>query len=248
MAKARMLHNKISKSLQVDSLPLPAQLLFTWTIPHADDEGRLRGEPKYIKGTVVPYKKWSEKIIKDYLNEMRDARLIYYWEQNNEWVIEFIKWKEYQHIRKDRLEPSKLPSYKSLNDNHLSTNRQPADNQLAPQANVIQDNSSEVNKSEYKEEVADKNSSNKTDLQGSIANPTAEVNSRQGHVAYELWKRMDKGNFKALSLYTTYQKKVPEHLLFQWASEIEQDKTVKNKGSVFNSKVEKYLSERRQNG
>jgi len=57
MAKARMLHNKISKSLQVDSLPVPAQLLFTWMISWADDEGRLKGEPKYIKATVIPYKK-----------------------------------------------------------------------------------------------------------------------------------------------------------------------------------------------
>ena len=114
MAKARMLHNKISKSLQVDELPLPAQLLFSWMISWADDEGRIRGEPKYIKGTVVPLKNWSLKHIERYLQAMRNLGLIYYWSDNNEQYIEFVKWNEHQQIRKDRLIKSTIPSFKLI--------------------------------------------------------------------------------------------------------------------------------------
>ena len=78
MAKARMLHNKISTLLQVNRLSLPAKLLFTWMIAHADDEGRLRGEPEYIKATVVPMTKWSFKLISVYIKEMVNQQLIYH--------------------------------------------------------------------------------------------------------------------------------------------------------------------------
>jgi len=145
MAKARMLHNKISKSLQVDSLPVPAQLLFTWMISWADDEGRLKGEPKYIKATVIPYKKWSIKNIDQYLQQMKEVGLIHHWQQNNEWFIEFVKWTEYQHIRKDRLDPSKLPSFSNKNVNQMTTNRQPNNTQKTPQYNGIQSNQVQSN-------------------------------------------------------------------------------------------------------
>lgn len=61
MAKARMIHKKISASTQVNRLTLPARLLFSWMIPHADDEGRIKGEPEYIKAVVVPMTRWSFK-------------------------------------------------------------------------------------------------------------------------------------------------------------------------------------------
>ena len=44
MAISRMLHKSISHSIQVNRLSPEARLLFTWMIPHADDEGRIKGE------------------------------------------------------------------------------------------------------------------------------------------------------------------------------------------------------------
>lgn len=253
MAKARMLHNKISKSLQVDSLPLQAQLLFTWMISWADDEGRLKGEPKYIKGTVIPYKNWSEKLVKDYLNKMKDVSLIYYWQQNEEWLIEFIKWSDYQHLRKDRLEPSKLPSFNARDDNRLSTKtrqndnqettkEQPIDNQQTPQSNVIESNPREVNKGEYKEKrVTDNNSFKKV---GDLVNPdTYKPNSAVETAAYEAWRKLELHNPRAF--YTTYipaaKKGLPAGMFFQFTSEIRQDPSIKNRGAVFNEKVKEFF-------
>lgn len=175
MAKARMLHKKISLSMQVNELPLPARLLFTWLIPHADDEGRLKGDPKYVKGSIVPLTNWPPKMIRNYLELMNNNQLIHYWQENNEWFIQFCKWEDYQTIRKDRLEPSKLPSFNNGNDNQLSTKRQPSDNQQTAQANISKPNVIEVNKSEYKENVADKNL-----ITNEIASPiTTKDNKKQ---------------------------------------------------------------------
>lgn len=140
MAKARMLHKSISTSSQVNGLSLPARLLFTWLIPHTDDEGKLKGNPEYVKALVVPMTNWSFGKITQYLNEIEKARLIYYWEQNSEWFIEFVKWQEHQSIRPDRFKPSNLPSIKVKNDNQISAKRQPIDNQTTPQSNVIESN------------------------------------------------------------------------------------------------------------
>jgi len=70
MAKARMLHKTISTSSQVNKLSLPARLLFTWAIAHADDDGRLRGDPEYIKATVVPMVRWSFKKVERYFADV----------------------------------------------------------------------------------------------------------------------------------------------------------------------------------
>jgi len=114
MAQRRMLNKSISQSLQVDRLPLPGQLLFTWMISHADDDGRLNGEPKWVKATVVPLKnkgKWSIRYIQEYLLKMADVSLIYYWYQNGTRYIEFPTWQEHQTIQADRATLSRIPAY-----------------------------------------------------------------------------------------------------------------------------------------
>lgn len=153
MAKARMLHKKISVSLQANKLSLPARLLFTWMISHADDEGRLKGNPEYIKAMVVPMTRWSFKLIQKYIEEIKQQGLIYYWQDDNEHYIEFVKWKEYQTIRKDRFIDSNLPSFKGRKDNQNETITQPNDNQITAQSNEIEDKEIQFNKSEVNEKA-----------------------------------------------------------------------------------------------
>lgn len=49
-----MLDKKISVSEQVANLPERGQLIFTWSIPHADDVGLLPFSLKTLKATIVP--------------------------------------------------------------------------------------------------------------------------------------------------------------------------------------------------
>ncbi len=250
MAKARMLHKKVSLSMQVNSLPLPAQLLFTWMISHVDDDGRLKGEPEYIKATVVPMKKWSFKQIEKHLLAIKDLGLIYYWEQNGEWFIELVKWKEHQQIQKDRYKPSDLPSFPNENGGNLYTSRIQPVNKSTPQSNIDESNSVKVNLSEYgkEESVADKNSFKKV---GDLINPaTYKPTSAVETAAYEAWKRLELNNPRAF--YTTYipaaKRGLPAELFYQFTSEIRQDPSIKNRGAVFNKKVDDYFNMKSNNG
>lgn len=243
-----MQHKKISVSVQVNKLSLPARLLFTWMISHADDEGRLKGDPEYVKATVIPMAKWSFKLIKNYLEEIKNQGLIYYWEENSEWFIEFVKWLEHQTIRKDRLIPSSLPSFNRNNDNHLSTKGQPDDNQETPQDNISELNEIEVNKSEYnlKEDktdifIADKNSY-KDEFR--IINPKTFTPGNEVEVAaHKAWNTLEPNN--PIALQSTYLKAaklgLPPTKFYEFVSEIKQDPTINNKGAVFNQKLRVYL-------
>ncbi len=240
MAKARMLHKKISTSGDVSRLSLPARLLFTWMIAHADDEGRLKGEPSFIKVAVVPYTNWSQKLIERYLNQMKDVGLIYYWQENNQRFIEFPKWNEYQSIRKDRFEPSKLPTFNNKNDNQVSTKRQPNDNQTTPQANISESNSVEFNKSEYNDSLADKKTFKSTK---DILNPNRYVPKNKDEVAAkETWLFWEPNNSRAF--YSTYlhlaRKGLPSSYFYQFTSEMKVSRP-KNPGAVFNAKAKDYF-------
>lgn len=243
MAKARMLHKKISVSVQVNRLTLPARLLFTWMIPHADDEGRMKGDPEFIRATVVPMVKWSFKKIREYLEEIKNKGLIYYWQENGEWFVEFIKWKEHQQIRKDRFSPSDLPSYPKKNDNQVTTTYQPADNQETTQANVIKSNSIESNKSESNE-IGNADKSYKGN--GLVVHPRDFKPSCEGEVAaFEAWQKLEPT--KPWSLGGTYlhahRKGLPANLFYRFVSEIQQDNSIKKPGAVFNKKVEEYFEQ-----
>lgn len=240
-----MLHNKISKSLQVDNLSLPAQLLFSWMISWADDEGRIRGEPKYIKGTVVPLKNWSLKHIGAYIESMRDQGLIYYWSENSEQYIEFAKWKEHQSIKSDRFKPSELPSYSELDGNNLSPNSIHNVSKTTPQSNISESNSIEVNKSELNEveQIAVKNTSYKGNTYMDRNPDTFEPQTPGDAMAKEVWEKLEPTN--RWSFYSTYLKPIrkglPPDVLYQFCSEIKQDPTVKEPGKVMNKKISDYF-------
>lgn len=231
MAKARMLHKIISISLQVNKLSLPARLLFTWMIAHADDDGRMHGEPEYIKATVVPMTKWSFKKIRAYLEEISKAGLIFWWSnpQNNEWFVEFINWKKYQQIKSDRYKPSDLPSFNKESGNTMEPNGIQIGTESAPQANISEYNQGKFNKGEY---IADKNF--KPSNEGELA-------------AWEAHKELEPNRPWALKL--TYlralEKGLPPAKFYQYMSEIKQDPTIKDKGKVFNAKVTEWLEKQK---
>ncbi len=241
MAKARMLHNKISTSLQVNKLSPPAQLLFTWMIAHADDDGRMRGEAESIKGTVVPLKKWSFKKIKHYLEEMHDAGLIYWWPnlKTEEWFVEFINWGKYQQIKSDRYKPSDLPSLTNNNGSNLETDGIQNGTTSATQSNISELNPTESNKSEY---VADKEFLGmevEKNYTSKFFNPTneGEVAANEAHIALE----PDHPWALKLTYLRALEKGLPPNMFYQYVREIKQDPTIENKGKVFNAKVKEYF-------
>lgn len=238
MATRRMLHNKISLSLQVNKLPLEAQLLFTWMISHADDEGRLKGEPEYVKATVVPLKEWSVDMVSNYLDEIQKQKLINYWDDGNRKIIEFISWKDHQSIRKDRFQPSKLTSFIE-EMNGKTTNCLPDVNQVTAQHNTkeFSFNKKEENKNKNSESCKSIISKNKE----RVISDSGNLNRHQS-AAYFAWKKLEPNNKD--SLFTTYLRAVKlgikDEVIYRFVSEISADKSIKNPGKVFNFKVDEY--------
>lgn len=67
------------------------------------------------------------------------------------------------------------------------------------------------------------------------------------YLAHETWKRLEPNNKKSFSTtyLHAYKRNLPEGLFGQFASEIEQDPSIKNKGAVFNRKVQEYFNKRK---
>jgi hypothetical protein len=66
-------------------------LLFTWMIAHADNTGRLRGEPSFMKAVVVPYVPGvTEADVEIWLAKLASLGLI-------DWYV--IKGNRYVHLR-----------------------------------------------------------------------------------------------------------------------------------------------------
>jgi len=266
MATRRMLHNKISLSIQVNRLPLKARLLFTWMISHADDEGRLKGNPSYVRAKVLPMTQWADEEIKKYLVKMREEGLIHYWQVEDDWFIEFVKWEDHQTLRKDRFNPSNLPSFEKKkteekkqekrngkqNDNQMATKCQPSDNQRETQANIDKHRLTKANANKDKANGKESRIANKNSCKsvGEIIDPANyRPNNAKQTAALEAWKKLEPNNPEAFM--TTYlnacKRGLPTDLFYKFCSEIEQDKTINNKGAVFNQKVKDYFEKNANN-
>jgi len=111
MAEGRMLKKKISLNDNLADLDNDThRLLFTWGLAHLDIEGRITGNPRVFKAAVAPLLDHltSEKISK-FFKDAYSKGLIIHYEINNEWWIQYPKFKENQNLRNSREAPSRIP-------------------------------------------------------------------------------------------------------------------------------------------
>lgn len=106
----RMISRSISTSRKVNRLQTDqARLLFTWMILHADDEGRMEGNPETIKMAVIPGLSWTLEDIKSYLSDLTQNNLIKYYQTSEEFYIQINKWDAFQTFHGIHKSPSKIP-------------------------------------------------------------------------------------------------------------------------------------------
>jgi len=74
MARGRMVNKKISNDKRINDMPLQAELLFTWLIPHLDCNGCFYGSTQMIKSLVIPRKNWSKKLVEKCLTIMENSK------------------------------------------------------------------------------------------------------------------------------------------------------------------------------
>jgi hypothetical protein len=112
MSQRRMVHTKLWSSERVGQLCHSARLLFIGCITLADDEGKLKAHPAYLKGQIFPYDedvgaaeitKWRAKL--------HDAGLINLYTVDEKEYMQHPNWAKYQTLRKDRTKKGILPDF-----------------------------------------------------------------------------------------------------------------------------------------
>ncbi|MFW6116526.1 MAG: hypothetical protein ACOC6F_02255 [bacterium] len=128
----RMISPEIWRNEKVASLPDAGRLLFIGMFSNADDDGRLKASPRFLRATIFPY---DNDKTDEQLRELRDrcARqgLIRVFSSDGQEYLDIPGWSQHQHIRKDRYSPSRLPGY-CERGNQMTPKCPPSDNQTTP--------------------------------------------------------------------------------------------------------------------
>jgi hypothetical protein len=88
--KGRVVMKAISTSQKVASLRSPwHKLLYTWLIPHADNLGRLEGDPMVIRSMIFPReRKVQPAMVRKWLDALHRARLICWFDRDGDRYIQ----------------------------------------------------------------------------------------------------------------------------------------------------------------
>ena len=109
-----MIDKKISVSEQVANLPVEAQLIFTWSIPHTDDLGLLPHSPRTLKAMVVPMWDMTVEAFGFHLeNIVKEGLYQVYTHTDGIKYLRVTKFAHHQTLKKDRNPNTLLNEIKS---------------------------------------------------------------------------------------------------------------------------------------
>jgi len=135
----RMITSEIFFNEKVGSLPAGGRLLFIGIFSNADDDGRLKASPKFLKARIFPYDDdISSDDVQSWRDQCRDIGLIRVYNKDGKEYLDVPGWLEHQSIRKDRYKESTIPAYGNQSSpteqplgEHSETKEQPDGNQVA---------------------------------------------------------------------------------------------------------------------
>ena len=108
----RSLWGSISTSRKVNSVSLGAALLYTWAIPHFDDEGFLDGEEEQIRAKIVPLRpEYRGATLKKYILELEKVGLWHFFRGDSRIIIYDPAFDTHQIFHGFKKIPSKLRAY-----------------------------------------------------------------------------------------------------------------------------------------
>jgi len=102
MAQRRMIDKKISVSEQVSVLPVEAQLIYTWSIPHADDLGLLPYHTRTLRALIVPLLDITQSTFDSHLESIVKAGLFEVYTEGESRFLKITKFLKHQTLKKDR--------------------------------------------------------------------------------------------------------------------------------------------------
>lgn len=105
-----MIYGSVYANAELNLLPIEARHLYIGTLVLADDDGRLRADPRFLKGQLFSYDEdITSAQVDKWLTQLEAVGQISIYEEKGVRVLTHPKWKEYQRIRSDMYTPSKLP-------------------------------------------------------------------------------------------------------------------------------------------
>lgn len=102
MAQKRMIDKKISVSEQVADLSLKAQIIYTWSIPHADDLGLLPYSHKTLRAIVVPLMDITLEDFGIQMESIVHQGLMKVFEHEGQKYYQILNFHKHQTLKKDR--------------------------------------------------------------------------------------------------------------------------------------------------
>ena len=108
------------QSENVSKLSIPARLLLVGMISNADDYGRGRATPAFLKSICFTYDNVSIRLIKNYLKMIYANISVIEYQVNGSAYYMFTKWTDFQRV--DKPQPSSIPPPVSTDSQNDSEN------------------------------------------------------------------------------------------------------------------------------
>jgi hypothetical protein len=100
MPRIRTVKPEMWQDEALGAVSVHARLLFVGLITQADDDGRLRGAPSLIGGSVFPYDGFQARKIDGWLDELTERSLIVRYEWGDQRFIWIKNWSRHQRINR----------------------------------------------------------------------------------------------------------------------------------------------------
>jgi len=103
----RMIDDSMWANERFAEMPMGARLLQIGIINHADDQGRMKANPVYLRAQIFPYDDISPKQIKEWLDIMAANDTIILFDADGRAYLQLTNWWKYQALQ--YAQPSQCP-------------------------------------------------------------------------------------------------------------------------------------------
>jgi len=140
MTKRRMHDGYMWENPKFAKLTMPQRLLFCALIDTADDQGRMIGEPGFVKSKTLPYDDLDEDTMETMLAALAENQSILLYQNSDIRYLQIVNWWEYQSPQ--WASPSRLPAPEGWRDrirHRLDPKTIITCNWITPAGNILPD-------------------------------------------------------------------------------------------------------------